>query len=632
MSADVLVSCEGLTRAHGTRTLFDGITFGLFAGDRTGLVGPNGSGKSTLLRIVAGLELPDSGSISRKRFLRVGHVPQTPDLPLDDTAEQVITSGLLEIGLDEHEILGRVAASLGRAGFEDPSVRVGTLSGGWRKRLAIARELAKEPELLLLDEPTNHLDVEGILWLEELLPSERRACFIVSHDRWFLENVATRMMELAKTWPDGLFATEGDYADFLERRDEAMRGQESYQSSLQNIVRREIEWLRRGPKARTTKSQARIKQAGRLQQELAEVKGRNAKATASIDFTSSERRSKRVLAAEGVTKSLGGRVILKDIDLSLVNGTRLGIIGSNGSGKTTLLRLMAGELEPDTGNITRATNLRVVRFEQDRESLDPSLSLQRALAPEGDAVTFRGEQVHVSSWAKRFMFRAEQLPVQVGRLSGGEQARILIARLMLRPADLLLLDEPTNDLDIATLEVLEESLTEFPGALVLVTHDRYMLDRVATTLASIEEDGRLVTYADLAQWQAAHGKGAVPSTPGGKGKGSSAPKDKSAPKDAPQGKERSEGEAPFTKAKPQSQPRGVKALSYKERGEWTAMDGLIVEAEARAERAGQALADPAVARDAGALTKRQAEHEAARAEVDRLYARWAELEAKQSAT
>lgn len=599
MSADVLVNCDDLSRTHGTRTLFEGVSLGVFEGDRIGLVGPNGSGKTTLLRILAGLERPDAGNVSRRKFLRVGFVPQSPELPLDVAVLEAIERELADLGLEDHEIAGRVAESLGRAGFVDSSRQVGELSGGWRKRLAIACALAREPEILLLDEPTNHLDVEGILWLEALLAADRRACVVVSHDRWFLQNVATRMVELSRTWPGGVFNSRGSYADFLEKRDEALAGQEAYQASLANTVRREIEWLRRGAKARTTKSQARIKEAGRLQDELAAVRTRTATARAAIDFTSSQRKSKRLLVAEGVGKSLGGRRILADVDMTLVSGMRLGVIGANGSGKTTLLRLLAGEIQPDEGTIRPAPGLVVVRFEQDRESLDPSLSLRRALAPEGDAVTFRGEQVHVSSWARRFLFRNDQLQVQVGRLSGGEQARILIARLMLRPADLLLMDEPTNDLDIATLEILEESLTEFPGALVLVTHDRFMLDRVATTLVAVKADGRVVSYADLAQWQATRQQAAIA---------------------------RPRGVSASTAAAPR-ETRAAGRLSYRETQELAGMEARIVAADERVAACRLAVEDPAIARNASELQQRHLALAAAEEEVARLYARWAELEA-----
>jgi len=586
-------------KAHGLRSLFEGLSFGLFEGDQVGLVGPNGAGKSTLLRILAGIESPDRGQRSLRTGVRVGYVPQDPVFPPRGTVEDVLTAALAT--MDEYERQGRIAQVLGRAGFADGRAEVAALSGGWLKRLAIARELAGEPDVLLMDEPTNHLDVEGILWLEGLLGSRARACLVVSHDRYFLEHVATRMLEVNRIYPSGLFETDGRYSDFLTRRDEFLRGQAAYEESLANIVRREIEWLRRGAKARSTKAKGRIKEADRLIEELGDARARAATRSADIDFTASGRRSRRLLVARGLAKSLGGRALVQGLDLIITPGTRVGLMGPNGSGKTTLLNVLAGALAPDAGTIERADGLSIVRFEQQRPGLDLSLPLRRALAPEGDTVTFQGRTLHVAAWAKRFLFPPEQLEVSVGRLSGGEQARIHIARLMQQPADLLILDEPTNDLDIPTLDVLEESLTTFEGGLVLVTHDRFMLDRVATGIVALDGRGGAETFADYAQWEAA--------------RRTASRKDAGPPSSALQ---RGEGE----KAKPR------KKLGYLEQRELDTMEATILEAETAWEACQRAAEDPAIASDPAALQARYAALEAARAEVDRLYARWAELTAK----
>jgi ATP-binding cassette subfamily F protein uup len=505
--------------------------------------------------------------------------------------------------VDPAERPGRVAQTLGRAGFTDGRVEVAALSGGGRKRLAIARELATAPDILLMDEPTNHLDVEGILWLEALLAERARACVVVSHDRYFLEHVATRMLEIDRAYPGGLFETDGRYSEFLVRRDEFRRGQAAYEESLANTVRREIEWLRRGAKARSTKAKGRIKEADRLIGELDDARARSVSRSAGIDFAASGRRTRRLLVASGLTKSLGDRLLVRDLDLTITPGTRVGLIGPNGSGKTTLLQLLAGTLVPDAGTVERADGLRIVRFEQDRAGLDPDQSLRRALAPEGDTVTFQGRSIHVAAWAKRFLFSPEQLEVAVGRLSGGEQARIHIARLMREPADLLMLDEPTNDLDIPTLDVLEESLAAFEGGLVLVTHDRFMLDRIATVVVALDGRGGAETFADYAQWEEAR---AVKST------------------------------TPLTLPSPQGgegEKRGErrardKRLGYLEQREWDAMEATILEAERAVEACRKAAEDPAIASDPAALQARYAELGEARARVDRLYARWAELEAR----
>jgi ATP-binding cassette subfamily F protein uup len=596
MARPLLLSLDAVGKAYGTRSLFEGLSFGLFEGDHAGLVGPNGSGKSTLLKIVAGIESPDGGTRSVRSGVRIGYVPQDPVFAAGAIVEGVVAAALGHV--DHGERSGRIARALGRARFTDAAAPVETLSGGWRKRLAIAREIAAEPDVLLMDEPTNHLDLEGILWLERLLAEEARAFVVVSHDRWFLEHVTTRMLELSHAYPDGLFQTDGGYSEFLTRRDEYLRGQAAYEESLANTVRREIEWLRRGAKARSTKARGRIQEAGRLVEALEDARERSRGGTVGIELTASERRTKKLLVARGVTKALDGRPIVSGLDLTITPGMRLGVIGPNGSGKTTLLNLLAGTLTPDAGAIDRADGLRLVLFEQHRTALDPDESLRRALAPEGDAVTFQGRQVHVASWAKRFLFRPEQLELPVGRLSGGEQARILIARLMREPADVLVLDEPTNDLDIPTLEVLEESLAEFPGGLVLVTHDRFMLDRVSTAILALDGDGGAESFADYTQWETALAARAP-----------------------------SPREARPAPAAPRERTRAPR-LGYQEQRDWDRMEDAILEAEARLEACRQAAEEPAIASDAAALAERYAALETARAEVDRLYARWAKLEEK----
>ena len=550
-----------------------------------------------MLKILAGIEQADRGSRSLRGGVRIGYVPQDPVFPSGHTVENVVLGALT--GVDEEDRPGRLAHALSRSGFADGRGAVDTLSGGWRKRLAIARELAATPDVLLMDEPTNHLDVEGILWLEELLTERARAFLVVSHDRYFLEHVTTRMLELNRIYPDGLFQADGAYSEFLVRRDEYLRGQAAYQDALANTVRREIEWLRRGAKARSTKAKGRIKQAGRLIEELEDARARGLTAAVGIDFTSSQRKTRRLLVVRGLAVSRGGRPLVSDLDLIVTPGTRVGLIGPNGSGKTSLLEVLAGVAPPDAGEIERADGLRVVRFEQQRGGLDPAQSLRRALAPEGDAVVWQGRSVHVAAWAKRFLFRPEQLEVPVSHLSGGEQARILIARLMREPADVLILDEPTNDLDIPTLEVLEESLAEFEGALVLVTHDRFMLERVSTVIVALDGRGGAATFADYAQWEAA--RAAVEPAP--------------------------RPPSPRTAEPPRQRS---KRLGYREQREWEGMEQAILDAERTVEGCQRAADDPAIASDPDALQQRYAALEAARADVDRLYARWAELEAKQS--
>jgi ATP-binding cassette subfamily F protein uup len=587
----LLLSCQSLTKSFGARPLFEDISLSISDGDRLGLIGPNGSGKSTLLRILAGIETPDSGSTAVRKMAKLGYVPQEVQFAAERSVQQI-----MQEAAPGEEGAARIPAALGQAGFENGDALAESLSGGWKRRLAIARELVREPDILLLDEPTNHLDLEGILWLEKLLKAAAFASVTVSHDRYFLENVANEMIELARLYPGGLFRVKGGYSDFLARKDEFINAQAREQQTLANQVRRELEWLRRGPKARTTKSKARIDAAGRLIEELAEINARRVTGSAQIDFTASGRRTKNLLEARGITKQLGGRALFRNLDLILRPGMRVGLVGANGSGKTTLLRILNGEIAADSGTVERADALRVVYFDQNRRRLDPSVSLRRALAPEGDSVIYRDSVVHVAGWAKRFLFRPEQLETAVGRLSGGEQARVLIAQLMVQPADLLLLDEPTNDLDISTLEVLEENLLDFAGALVLVTHDRYLLDRVVTGVLGLDGEGGVELFADYSQWEDAQSVRKKPKPAG------------------------------VRTVETQAAAGSKKRLSYLDSREWESMEEKILRAEQMLEQRKVEMQEAAA--DAVRLQVCYAEMLAAQEEVDRLYARWAELEAK----
>ena len=603
----VLLSCQCLKKSFGTRVLFDGLTFGVHEGERLGLIGPNGSGKSTLIKMLAGIEEMDGGTLVLKRQLRMGYVPQEDSFEFGSTATTILAAALEGENLEEHEHAYRIDSVFTRVGFaRDLQVMpVERLSGGWRKRVAIARELVREPELLLMDEPTNHLDLEGILWLEKFLASAPFACLMISHDRYFLENAANRVFELNRCYPDGFYSSAGRYSDFLIKREEFLEGQQEQQRALQGVVKREIEWLRRGAHGRTTKQKGRINSAGRLIDELADVKQRNNQGSpVRIDFTSSDRKANKLVVLKNVEKSLGERKLISGLNLILSPGMKLGLLGQNGSGKTTFLRLLTGELEPDSGTIERAEKLRIVYFDQSREQLDKEVSLRRALAPTGDTVWFRDRSEHVASWAKRFLFKPEQLEMPVKSLSGGEQARILIANLMLRPADILLLDEPTNDLDIPSLEVLEESLSDFPGALVLITHDRYMLTRLATDILGLDGKGGNELFTDYTQWQNAQNEA------------------RSQEADA----RKTEGNKGALK---KEQPKSNKRLSYKEQLEWDKMEAAILEGEEIVQGLLRILESPEVAGDPKLLMERCHDLSDAQAKVDGFYARWAELEEKQ---
>jgi len=600
MPRPALLNCDAVTKSFGGPPLFEGLTFALHEGDHVGLVGPNGAGKSTLLRILAGIETPDSGTCTRRKNLRIGHVPQTPAFAPGRSAADVVAEAVaVDERLDDHERHRRVSLTLGRAGFADAGVSTDLLSGGWRARLAIARELAKAPDILLLDEPTNHLDIDSILWLESLLQDRSTAFVAVSHDRYFLERVARRMLEINRLHDSGLFHVTGTYADFLEARDAALSNQAAYRDTLAGLVRREVAWLRRGAKARTSKSKARIDSAERSIERFAAARARGVVSTAGIEFTSSGRKTKRLWSGEGLRIAFESTTIVETLDLLLTPGARLGVLGPNGSGKTTLLRTIVGDILPAAGTIKRAEGLRVVYFDQDRDSLDPALTLKRALAPEGDSVIYRDRALHVAAWAKRFLFNPGQLETPVSRLSGGERARIVLARMMLRPADVLVLDEPTNDLDIAALEVLEEALLEFPGALVLVTHDRHLLDRVSTQVLALDGRGGARPYASYDQWEAHRQR---------------QPTEKK--------------ETPLAPAARTPRP-AARRLSYLEQREWDGLEAAVNDTESRLAEARRRAEDPSIATDADMLQRRLAELGELQAQVDRLYKRWTELDEKQ---
>ena len=598
-----IIAAQGLSKRYGAEPLFQNISFTVSEGERIGLIGPNGSGKSTLLEILHGRVAPDTGEVAIRKRTRLASVAQNSEFPPDATIRSVIAAALDRAEVPEKDRASRIAEPLGRAGFTELDTPTAALSGGWRKRLAIVEGLVQAPDVLLLDEPTNHLDLAGIQWLETLLQNAPFACVVVSHDRYFLENVATAVVELARSYENGFLRVSGNYSTFLEAKEIYLHAQRKRQEALENLVHTEIEWLRRGPKARTTKSKARIDTAQELIGELADLNARTRTASAKIDFSTTERKTKRLIALEDVTYGIGGRTLFAGIHFTVTSGMRVGLVGPNGSGKTTLLRLLRGDLPPARGEILRADSLRIVYFDQNRE-LDPEISLRRALAPDSDSVIYQDRVIHVAAWAAKFLFDPEHLSQPVGKLSGGERARVLIAQLMLQPADVLLLDEPTNDLDIPTLEILEESLLEYRGALVLVTHDRFMLDRVSTIVLGLDGLGGAERFADYSQWdvwQRSQQKGSTNLSSGAK-RGA-----------AP-------GEAQSAASK--------KKLSYLEVRELEMIEERIAEADKNLEAGRAALEDPAVTADPTRLKAACIEMDQAQNALDHLYARWAELEKK----
>ena len=624
-----ILNAQSVTKQFGATPLFKNISLTVEDGDRIGLIGPNGAGKSTLLAVLAGQVEPDSGELAVRKRARAAYVPQDSRFAPGLTIRQVLEQALAAAHVNEAEREGRLRELTGRAGFADLSAEAASLSGGWRKRLAITEAMVIEPEVMLLDEPTNHLDLAGIEWLEELLRSSSFAAVTVSHDRYFLESTSSQIVELNRVFADGLFRVKGTFSRFLEEKQAYLESQSKQQESLRNQVKTEIEWLRRGPKARTTKSKARIDTASAMIGQLAAMDSRTTVNTAGIDFEASMRKTKRLVEFDNVSLAVPAfdpatetkpnlenspRLLFTGLNFILTAGMKVGLVGPNGSGKTTLLRLLRGEIEPAEGTIKRAEALRMVYFSQMRE-LDENVTLRRALAPEGDGVIHQGRTVHVASWAARFLFTGEQLNQPVRNLSGGERARVLIAKLMLEPADVLLLDEPTNDLDIPTLEILEENLLDFPGALVLVTHDRYLLNRVSSTVLGLDGRGNTGRFADYAQWEdwleeqdESEKSGQEQRKTARRADGSSTGQQTGSGASAAAG--------------------GKKKLSYNEAREFAAIEHKVELSDARLAAARDRIEHPDIATNAAALEVALAELDAAQHENDALYARWAELTEK----
>ncbi len=614
-----LITCKNISKSFGAQTLFSGINLAVNGGDRIGVIGPNGSGKSTLLKILCGLEEADEGQVLRQKYSVFSYLAQSDSFDDALSITENLYAALAESSIEETEKYNRIHSLVSKAEFPEPDSEVGLLSGGWRKRLAICRSLLLSPDLLVMDEPTNHLDIEGILWLEKILSGGNapEAYLLVSHDRRFLENCTNRVVELSAVYPEGTMQVNGSYSRFLEVREAFLAGQQEEEVRLANKARREIEWLRRGPKARTSKAKYRIDEAHKLTDDLAGVKARNrAVSSVQIDFDATGRKTKKLLELKSVSKAYGELELFENLDMVLAPGTKIGLLGRNGCGKSTLMKILAGAaddekiafLKPDSGSVKAADNIQVVSFDQKREAIDPEITLRRALAPDGDSVVFRGRSLHVVSWAKKFLFRPDQLETPVGQLSGGEQARILIAGLMRQPADILLLDEPTNDLDIASLDVLEASLLDFPGAVVLVSHDRFLLSRLCDRVLGFGGPDGVAWYADYTQWIA----------------------ELEAEKKKKQQKKKIllKGDGSEKKIGAGSKNKKPGKLTYMDQREYDQIEGKIADAEARVEALQQEMDSSEIVAKASELARVWEELEDARAGVDALYARWEELEEK----
>ena len=607
----VILNIRDLSHAFAHRPLFKHLNFSVEAGEHCGLIGPNGAGKSSLLRIITGKLLPDEGEIAFARGTRVGYLEQTPEVLESGTIFEAILDGAPDPHEWETQARAHQLISLfGLDAFGD-DMKVGDMSGGWRKRVALAREVLVEPDLLLLDEPTNHLDIESIIWLEDWIRNAKFATLVISHDRAFLNRVSNRVVEVNRVYPDGIFSKAGNLDQFLESKAILVAGQLKTEAALTNTLRRETEWLRQGAKARTTKQQARINRADDLKNDVQELKARNLVRESKLEFTETERSSKKLIEAKNISLRYGNKTIFSDLSIRIQAGTRLGVIGRNGAGKSSLIRVLLKEENPTTGQIIQSDNLQSVYYDQKREALDGTVTLAKILCPQGEYVEFQGRKLHIRGYLERFLFTQEQTDLLVSKLSGGEQSRLLLGRLMLQPANLLVLDEPTNDLDLQTLQLLEDSLDEFPGAVIVVSHDRSFLERVCDQFIAFSPTraGVYEFFSSMDQWRAwfqAERSGVVSranTTSSPSGAGASANSDAGGSK-------------------------GAKKVSFKDKHELENMEETIHKAEAKQEKLQREANDPKIISNASECARVMKDLSIAQQEVDRLYARWAELSEK----
>ena len=634
---DPVLSVHQIHKVYLERVILDEVTFTVHEGERVALLGQNGAGKSTLMGIISGRTAAESGEVRRRRDLQVSYLDQEGGLFDDWTVARTIDSAFahvrsLEAELHEvHEALEKAAPGpeLNRLlqkqsamaehlekwdphtidsrqkevcaalGLPAPDRLVGQLSGGERRRVALARTLLEDADLLLLDEPTNHLDAETLDWLEEFLARFRGTVIFITHDRYFLDNVATVMIEVAR---GRATVYQGNYSDYLLAKQAEDDAAAKAESTRQNLLRRELEWLRKQPRARTTKSKSRIDRA----HELMANKPAEALGAVQLLIPSGPRLGNTLVEAEKLTYAVAGRTLIKDFTFLLGAGQRIGIVGRNGLGKTTLLRILMKQLEPDAGTVTHGPSVKFVYADQKRESLDPEKTVLEEIAGGADHVVIGGQQIGFRSWLARFLFNENTAAMPIKLLSGGERNRVQLAKMLREGGNVVVLDEPTNDLDLPTLRILEEALAAFEGCAFLVSHDRYFLNRVATRMMGFLGDGEIVivegNYDNYRDFMLK--------------RGAAAPAAQAAAK------------APVTAAAPKAPDEpSRKKLSYKEQRELESMEDAIMQAEDRVQSLDAAAADPSFftrksREEVERVLREQAE---ARVAVERLYARWEEL-------
>lgn len=605
-----LLTGRKLEKSFASRLLFRDLSFGVHEGARIGLVGANGAGKSTLLKLIAGLITPDSGEVVRKRGLRlaiVGQVYFEEGAEREKTVQELIDETLEKEGMDAHsaEVSKRVDRVLSELKLQtEVSRKILELSGGWQRRVQLACALILQPDLLLLDEPTNHLDTESIIWLEEFLRAKEMAYVVVSHDRLFLTRVVDTIYEMDARHPNGILVVDGSFETYLERKAELIAGLNEREKRLANRLRRETEWLRRGAKARQTKQRARMEEAEVLADEVGRMKALNTKRRLEIDFEKTARSPEKLIEAKNLESPLWGQ-----LNLTIHSKSRIGLMGSNGCGKTTLIRTL---LETQEAILQRgkkvvlAPDLSVRYFEQSRDTIAKDKTVGANLS-DSDSVVYQGRAVHTKSYLSKFGFRPDQVDLPAGRLSGGERARLRIAQILLEPAMLLVLDEPTNDLDFETLEVLEEALEEYDGAILLVSHDRAFLDRVTDEIYAfgMTPDKSLVRFASYLQWENAWRKLQRDEISDGK----------------------SVANEPNSRGTETKSSPSKGRVSYKDKFEFENMEAKIKEKETLLARLESELSsNRSPNSESGSPSHLYVEIAALQIEIDALYSRWAELE------
>lgn len=636
-----LLSAHGLRKVHVQRPVLDDVTFTIHEGDRVALLGVNGAGKSTLLRILAGRMEPDAGEVRRRRDLRMAHLDQEGDLRLELTIGETLREAFTDLlqaqaaldevhlameaesdptrvaalmrrheelahileGHDPHTAESRMAETANALGLPAMDRRLSELSGGERRRVALCRTLLREAELLLLDEPTNHLDAETLDWLEDRLAEYRGTVVFVTHDRYFLDNVATKMVELSRgqtrVYP-------GNYSDYLDAKQAEAAAAATAESVRQNLLRRELEWLRRQPKARTTKAKARVDRA----EALLASKPLEPDGTVQLLFPTGPRLGRTAIEAEELACRMGDRTLLQGFSLIVRPGDRIGIVGPNGAGKTTLIRTLIRELPPHAGTVVHNQHVRVIYGDQNRTLLDPEKTVLDEVAGGHEWIQLGEQRIGFRAWLARFLFDDNLAATPVRLLSGGERNRVQLAKLLREGGNVLVLDEPTNDLDLATLRVLEESLAAYPGVALIVSHDRYFLNRVANRIVALRGDGRGVVVEGNYDHYRSYLTRVSEKEPA-----------ESKPREAPR------VEAAPAKREPAVERR---KLSNKERAELESMEATILEAEGRLADLEAKLADPASfsGKDKAAIARMVAEADATRVRIAALYERWAELDTR----